>query len=431
MIGRPVASLRVRRLAAAAGLSAACAALASPPLDPLPAPFYSFDRSSPQVVGGTLRARDVLEFDGAAAVTALPGDLLGLVSPLDDLDGLSSSHEDWPIAASFALLFSVSRGTIGVEPPDPALLAAGVPYNVLDQASRGHAAGDQFISLGTFVLGGPPPVRAGGNSTLTRNNFDEGGTDFGAAPPTSGSTPAPGASQDNVDAMEADLAADRGVLSQLYFSAANGSPSLAPLSNPWPPSGASIFFNPDPQFGAATQPYAIFNQLQLVQNDDIDALIVFDFNSNGVYDPGDAVLFSLTPSSPSRFEFPGASSAPAADVFIARPGHPTVAFIPSFALGMGQPPDNIDALDLTPCAFGFDCALTAGIRYQRGDMNCDGVVDFADIDPFVLALQGPDVYAAAQPWCFWNAADANCDFIVNFGDIDPFVACLSGSCPCQ
>lgn len=68
---------------------------------------------------------------------------------------------------------------------------------------------------------------------------------------------------------------------------------------------------------------------------------------------------------------------------------------------------------------------------SRGDLNCDGVVDFNDIDAFVQALGDPDGYAAERPRCERMLADSNCDGAVNFDDIDAFVACLSGDCGCD
>jgi hypothetical protein len=59
-----------------------------------------------------------------------------------------------------------------------------------------------------------------------------------------------------------------------------------------------------------------------------------------------------------------------------------------------------------------------------GDLNCDGAVDFLDIDPFVTALVNPAAFAAAQPDCPRTQADINTDGAVNFFDIDPFVALL-------
>ncbi|MGE0481666.1 MAG: immunoglobulin domain-containing protein [Phycisphaerae bacterium] len=67
----------------------------------------------------------------------------------------------------------------------------------------------------------------------------------------------------------------------------------------------------------------------------------------------------------------------------------------------------------------------------RGDMNCDGVVNNFDIDPFVLALANPDEYERQYPNCDGGSnGDVNDDGALNNFDIDPFVACLiQGGCP--
>ena len=59
------------------------------------------------------------------------------------------------------------------------------------------------------------------------------------------------------------------------------------------------------------------------------------------------------------------------------------------------------------------------------DLNCDGVVNFGDINPFVLALSNQTAYAARYPNCDVMLADCNGDGVVDFGDINPFVARLS------
>ena len=61
-----------------------------------------------------------------------------------------------------------------------------------------------------------------------------------------------------------------------------------------------------------------------------------------------------------------------------------------------------------------------------GDTNCDGVVDLADVNPFVLALTSQVAYEAALPGCPFVNADCNADGVVNFADINPFVALLRG-----
>jgi hypothetical protein len=62
---------------------------------------------------------------------------------------------------------------------------------------------------------------------------------------------------------------------------------------------------------------------------------------------------------------------------------------------------------------------------QPGDANCDGHVDFDDINPFVLALTGADGYYNEYPECDWLNADCNGDGLVDFDDINAFVALLT------
>ena len=59
-----------------------------------------------------------------------------------------------------------------------------------------------------------------------------------------------------------------------------------------------------------------------------------------------------------------------------------------------------------------------------GDLDCDGDVDFDDINPFVLALGGEAGYLAEYPDCNWLNADCNDDGNVDFDDINPFVALI-------
>ena len=61
-----------------------------------------------------------------------------------------------------------------------------------------------------------------------------------------------------------------------------------------------------------------------------------------------------------------------------------------------------------------------------GDLNCDGTVGFADINPFVLALSSPLTYASEFLDCNIQNGDINGDGSVGFADINPFVALLSG-----
>ncbi|MFH1746219.1 MAG: hypothetical protein ABIG44_04165 [Planctomycetota bacterium] len=59
-----------------------------------------------------------------------------------------------------------------------------------------------------------------------------------------------------------------------------------------------------------------------------------------------------------------------------------------------------------------------------GDLNCDGVVNVYDIDPFICAVSPNCDYAAEFPDCNPITGDCNADGIVNAYDIDGFIALL-------
>jgi len=62
-----------------------------------------------------------------------------------------------------------------------------------------------------------------------------------------------------------------------------------------------------------------------------------------------------------------------------------------------------------------------------GDMNCDGLISYADIDPFVEAFAGESAWPYAD--CPWLNADLNGDGEVTYADIDPFVSAMGSACP--
>lgn len=61
----------------------------------------------------------------------------------------------------------------------------------------------------------------------------------------------------------------------------------------------------------------------------------------------------------------------------------------------------------------------------RGDVNCDGAVDFGDVNPFVLALSNPAAYAQLYPDCLFENRDINGDGVCSFDDINAFVELLT------
>jgi hypothetical protein len=76
-------------------------------------------------------------------------------------------------------------------------------------------------------------------------------------------------------------------------------------------------------------------------------------------------------------------------------------------------------------AYRGDGTLCPGQPGLHCDANCDGVVNFDDIDAFVSALVGEAAYNAEYPACYWLNSDTNADDTVNFDDIDGFVECLA------
>jgi len=71
-----------------------------------------------------------------------------------------------------------------------------------------------------------------------------------------------------------------------------------------------------------------------------------------------------------------------------------------------------------------DPTLRPTAALHPGDLDCDGDVDFDDINPFVLALSGQAGYYTQYPDCNWLNADCDEDGDVDFDDINPFVALL-------
>ena len=223
------------------------ASVGSPPLDPLPVPSYSFDLISPATTNGIVTSDSVL------AVQDFPfarfdAVVLGLGRLADDIDGLSGRHTELSYGDQFVLLFSVDRTSVGNDiATDPALVNMGVPYDAADQARKGQAAGDMFMTVAMFEFGDKPGVRSvrGASTngiashTLAANNFDEGGRDFMAFPTTAArssgnATAAKAANEDNVDALAylSSNGAPTGLLKSqrtnplLFFTVAANSRSL-------------------------------------------------------------------------------------------------------------------------------------------------------------------------------------------------------------
>jgi hypothetical protein len=71
-----------------------------------------------------------------------------------------------------------------------------------------------------------------------------------------------------------------------------------------------------------------------------------------------------------------------------------------------------------------------------GDLNCDGQINFGDINPFVQYLSNHAGWLMTYPGCLPTNGDINCDGTYgqeSLGDINPFIWLMwmcSGDCPC-
>ncbi|MFH1746964.1 MAG: S8 family serine peptidase [Planctomycetota bacterium] len=79
-----------------------------------------------------------------------------------------------------------------------------------------------------------------------------------------------------------------------------------------------------------------------------------------------------------------------------------------------------------PQTFSLCSSVDVEHVYATGDMNCDGIVNAYDIDPFICAVSPECDYAAAWPDCDESLADANGDGSVDSYDIDAFIDLVAG-----
>ena len=62
----------------------------------------------------------------------------------------------------------------------------------------------------------------------------------------------------------------------------------------------------------------------------------------------------------------------------------------------------------------------------RGDLNCDGSLDLADVEPFIVALLDAEKYKQKYPDCDIKRADITLDGSVDLLDVEPFITLLLG-----
>lgn len=343
--------------------------------EPLPRPQFTIDADTP--LSALLGSATVLEQgdpEGDNPIVVYSETDLGL-TPFDDLDALSYNREDVASAGQvFLLLFDVDRDTVGQALPDPVLVANNQVFSVPDQAAKNQAAGDLFLTLDGFDRAGNV-VHDGtrtehSNNTVAVNQGDTGGVDRNLSPEKSASQASTG-TEDNSNGSAYPSGTTRGSRNgRLFFSLTSDSFSTGD-------SGANVFMDSEPSQPGKDGLYAQASDLQLQLADDINALVVMDVLDDEFFGPGDKLLFSLAPGSPSLGSFD------AATIFSFSFGAPSIeVFAFSDQLGLGDVDDSVDALEVVPVLppepgpwTPFDEAMSHAIFAVWPD-DCDSDADF-------------------------------------------------------
>jgi hypothetical protein len=100
----------------------------------------------------------------------------------------------------------------------------------------------------------------------------------------------------------------------------------------------------------------------------------------------------------------------------------------NFRFDSSAAPTFVTEVELTLFKPGDPASLVVTLDqgpYRLGDLNCDGVVSFDDINPFIEALSDPAGWQSTHPNCPLPNGDTNGDGVVDFDDINAFVALLS------
>jgi len=340
-----------------------------------PTRTFSIDRASPTVSGffaGLHRADDLLtvpppeagvaaeDVGGTGPWVSLPGEafprhLIGF-APTLDLDALSRNHGSIvpPSGHGWRILFSVPRFSGG----DP---GTGVD----EQSIRGQQAGDLFESRQTYVPVLPDGAAAFGpeeGNELSINQHEL------LLVPSVGPDEFTAAQLDELDAWDdVQLVSETtGALAErIYYSVKlETDPDWAMVVFTLP---AGWEVGDAPPLPALAPIYASRFDLGLTSNDDLDALVVFDADGDGVFTNGDAVLLSLRPGSTSLNpgfiyrEGPGGAfggTGSSADAFCVYKDAAGVTFLSRLAtraqLGLMVTPGELDALEVRAKAIVLD-----------------------------------------------------------------------------
>ncbi|MCK4872560.1 MAG: hypothetical protein KAS72_07530 [Phycisphaerales bacterium] len=385
------ASEKLGLLGLATTLLATSVGLGSTALVPIDPPLITIDAVSPTVAQGVVSSADVLATP--PLTVEIPYLALGLQEQ-DDLDSIAVGPG--PVDGdTYALLFSVDRGVFTGHPPDADLWLLGYYYNAYQQAGLGQAAGDMNMSTDLYTNDGIVPGlrgRAVSNNVTVRDGGDAGGTDFALlpGPPMTIDDPNAG-SEDNVNGLGGSSGSALRGGENLYFSLTRSSPSLPLLvgvggSN----SGADIYTN-GPDTAGNTLIFANSYELGLVPMDEITSSLVLRGLAKGptghMFGPGDRVIFSLDPDSPTLNLLEFNSS----DLLVVGYGWPIELFTGGDDIGLGNDA-VISALTYYLTDDIQSAILDHGIRSDciPADLNCDGYVDQSDLGILLAAYEAND-----------------------------------------
>jgi len=164
----------------------------------------------------------------------------------------------------------------------------------------------------------------------------------------------------------------------------------------------------------------------------------------GYYDGGEDILYRLDLAQPECVNITVTGATPADNwigvaigvlcppqatcIATDTSGSDTVAAISDLELPADTYWLMIDTWPSPPCVHYRLEIVRCLVGVCPGDVNCDGRVTFADIDPFVEALGGQSAWNVNHANCPWLNGDCNGSGTVTFADIDLFVALLGTTC---
>ena len=305
----------------------------------------SLDRLSPSVVTYGNTPGDIYgenpsaiyqgwDVGGPGPVLHVSDTAYGLATPADNNDGHTNGEED-PMGQQ-VIYFSGDRQSQGM---------AGTQYRW--QSDLSQAPADRFIANGITNLS-PVDVMSGMGAAAIVNPLKPGQpinllsanqNRYGAMPSISQFQTNPNPTvTDDIDALELTpfgATENRVHGTPIYFSLDAASPSLGGMYSP-----ADVLVSP-PGTGGFNL-FASAATMGLDVDDEIDALAVWDYDSNLELEAGeDYAIFSLAPGSP----FLIAGNFSAADIFVTDFTNVNVLFLSANSIGM-EFGDNVDALDV-------------------------------------------------------------------------------------